>query len=109
LQSPNILFFDSPVFYFHHIKFFIGSVAELASERNFQISSEKNEKGESILKLSLPPTDEFFAAEIWKLQLKLIRQQTLIASFYQKKRLFKSDYLIFATNYQPVGTKLRGN
>jgi len=31
-----------------------GSVAELASEQNFQISSEKNEKGEGILKLSLP-------------------------------------------------------
>ena len=54
-----------------------GSVVELASERNFQISSEKNEEGEGILKLSLPPTDEFFVAEIWKLQLKLIRQQTL--------------------------------
>jgi hypothetical protein len=40
-----------------------GSAAESASERNFQISSEKNEEGEGMLRLSLPPTDEFFAAE----------------------------------------------
>jgi hypothetical protein len=45
-----------------YINFHSGSVAELASERNFQISSEKNEEGEDILKLSLSPTDEFFAA-----------------------------------------------
>jgi len=53
-----------------------GSVAELASERNFQLSSEKNEEEGSIFKLNLLTTDEFFAAERWKLQLKLIRQQT---------------------------------
>lgn len=53
-----------------------GSVAELGSERNFHISSEKNEERGGIFKLNLPTSDEFFATEIWELQLNLIRQQT---------------------------------
>jgi len=61
-----------------------GSVAKLGSERNFRILGEKNEKRlpavsfyeneGGIFKLNLSTSDEFFAAEIWKLQLNLIRQ-----------------------------------
>ena|GEM_PF-6031127 len=54
----------------------LASVAKLGSERNFQILSEKNEERGGIFKLNLPTSDEFFAAEIWKLQLNLIWQQT---------------------------------
>jgi hypothetical protein len=56
-----------------------GSVAELSSERNFQLASEKKEERGGILKLSMSTSDEFFAAGRWKSQLKIIRQQTLKA------------------------------
>ena len=62
-------------------------VAELASGRNFKISGQKRfriteyanrmRKEKAYLKISLSPTDEFGAAERWKLQSKLIRQQAL--------------------------------